>query len=133
MQGAGRSGVRILVETRHFSPQGQDRDWDPPNLPILVCRRSFPVVQRLGRYFDHSPPSKFGVKNEWSYTLRAFTAWTGKILPFTFTFVPFFIFLPLLTSVSCISSFYTVLQEKNLTFRRFPVGTGFENGSGHLP
>jgi len=42
--------------------------------------------------------------------LRAFTAWTGKILPFTFTFVPFFIFLPLLISVRCTSSFYTVLQ-----------------------
>ena len=84
MQGDGRSGVRILVGARHFSPQRQDRLWGPPTFPIRVYWCSFPVIQRLGRYFDHSPPTRFGVKNEWSYNLRAFTAWTGKILPFTF-------------------------------------------------
>jgi hypothetical protein len=96
MQGAGRSGVRILVGAKHFSPQRQDRLWGPRASYSACTGVLFPwYIQRLGLYIDHLPLSRFGVESEWSYTsipLHVFTAWTGKILHFTFIFVAFFIY-----------------------------------------
>jgi hypothetical protein len=140
MQGAGRSGVRILVEARHFFPQRQERLWGPPTLPLRVYRGSFPVVERLGRYVNHSPPSRFGVKNEWSYTSTLSTC-LHSMDKENFTFYVYlcsFLYLSSLIDFRLVHFFLYRLAtlsvtEKNLTCRSFPVGTGFENASRPLP
>jgi hypothetical protein len=57
------------VQQRLFSSSHRPNGLrDPPNLLFNGCLASFPGVKLAGRDFDHAPPCRAEVKNEWMYT-----------------------------------------------------------------
>lgn len=113
---------------------------DPP-YPCVPAFFPHGTAAGLGRYVDHSPPSRFDVKNEWSDTSTPPTC-LHSVDRENFTFYLYlcsFLYLSSLIDFRPVHFFFLYrlatlsVTEKNLTIRSFPVGTGFENGSGHLP
>ena len=52
-----------------FPPKRPDWFWDSPSLIFSGCRVFIPpVVNRLGREFNHPSPTNSKVTNEWNYT-----------------------------------------------------------------
>lgn len=61
--------VSRRVQQRLFSSSHRPNGIrDPPNLLFNGCLGSFPGIKLPGRDFDHAPPCRAEVKNEWIYT-----------------------------------------------------------------